>query len=175
MITDEGKNWHYLTVISISRLFKGITSNHHGDFYCLNCFYSYTTTTTTKKRLTKHEKICKDHGFCHIIMPDEENKILKYNSGEKSLKVPFIIYISLKCSPKKTDIYYSRVTCCYFDKLKTEHSYYRGKEDCKKNFCKDLRDQAIKIIDYRKKEIIPLAKEEQGSYEEQKVCYICKK
>ena len=29
---------------------------------------------------------------CHLTMPDEDNKILKYVSGEKSLKVPFIIY-----------------------------------------------------------------------------------
>ena len=30
-------------------------------------------------------------------MPDEDNKILKYNPGEKSLKVPFIIYADLEC------------------------------------------------------------------------------
>ena len=28
-------------------------------------------------------------------MPNEENKILKYNYGEKSLKVPAIIYTDL--------------------------------------------------------------------------------
>ena len=28
-------------------------------------------------------------------MPNEENKILKYNHGEKSMKVPFIIYADL--------------------------------------------------------------------------------
>ena len=33
-----------------------------------------------------------DHKFFHSTMPDEDNKILKYVSGEKSLKVPFIIY-----------------------------------------------------------------------------------
>ena len=42
-------------------------------------------------------------------------------------------------------------------------------------FCKDLRDQAMKIIDYKKKEMIPLTNEEKESYEKQKVCYICKK
>ena len=31
-------------------------------------------------------------------MPDEDNKILKYNPGEKSLKVPFIIYADRKKS-----------------------------------------------------------------------------
>ena len=30
-------------------------------------------------------------------MPNEDNKILKYIPGEKSLKVPFIIYADLEC------------------------------------------------------------------------------
>ena len=30
-------------------------------------------------------------------MPDENNKILKYIPGEKSLRVPFIIYADLEC------------------------------------------------------------------------------
>ena len=88
MITDGTDNWHYLAVKSISGLLRGITSNHNGDFYYLNCFHPYTT----KKKLRKHERICNDHEFCHVKMPDEDNKILKYIPGEKSLKVPFIIY-----------------------------------------------------------------------------------
>ena len=36
MITD-GKKWHYLAVKSLSTLLRGITPNHNGDFYCLNC------------------------------------------------------------------------------------------------------------------------------------------
>ena len=42
MITDNEK-WHYLVVKSVSGLLGGITSNHDGHFYCLNCFHSYTT------------------------------------------------------------------------------------------------------------------------------------
>ena len=64
----------------------------------------------------------------------EDNKILKYNPGEKSLKVPFIIYADLDCllqkigtcqnNPEKSYTEkkakhktsgYSRVTCCSFD------------------------------------------------------------
>ena len=126
-------------------------------------------------------------------MPDEDNKILKYNSGEKSLKVPFIIYADLECLLEKIDTCqnnpeksyterkakhkpsgYSLVTSCSFDKSKTEWNYYRGK-DCMERFCKDLRDQAMKIINYEKKEMIPLTDEETKSYEKQKVCYICEK
>ena len=29
-------------------------------------------------------------------MPEEDNEILKYNQGEKSMKVPFIIYADLQ-------------------------------------------------------------------------------
>ena len=42
-----------------------------------------------------------DHDYCLVKMPDENNKILKYNHGKKSLKAPAIIYTDLECLPKK--------------------------------------------------------------------------
>ena len=174
MITDGTGNWHYLAIKSISGLLRGVTSKHNGDFYCLNCFQSYTT----EKKLRKHEKVCENHDFCNLKMPDEDNKILKYLSGEKSLKVPFVIYADLECLLKKINtcqnnpdksytkkkathrpLGYSLTTCCSFDKSLNEQKYYRG-EDCMKIFCKDLKDQAIKIINCEKKEMIPLTNEE---------------
>ena len=80
-ITD-GKKWRYLAVKSLSTLPRRITSNHVGDFYCLNCFHS----CSTKEKLKKHEKVCNDHDYCYVGMPNEDNEILKYNHGEKSLK-----------------------------------------------------------------------------------------
>ena len=44
-----------------------------------------------------------------------------------------------------------------------------------KMFCKDLKDQAMKIINYEKKEMIPLTDKEKESYENQKICHICEK
>ena len=38
-----------------------------------------------------------DHDYCYVKRPEEDEKILKYNSGEKSLKVPFMIYADLQC------------------------------------------------------------------------------
>ena len=69
---------------------------------------------------------------------------------------------------------YSLVTCCSFDKSKNERSYCRGKV-CMKLFCKDLKDQAMKIINDEKIEMIPLTDEEKESYENQEICHICKK
>ena len=47
MITDN-KKWHYLFVKRLPTLPKGITSKHDGDFYCLNCFYSFRTENALK-------------------------------------------------------------------------------------------------------------------------------
>ena len=85
-ITD-GKKWHYLAIKSLPALIRGITSNHNGDF-CLNCFHPYST----KIKLKRNEKVCNDHDYCYVEIPNEHNKILKYNHGEKSMKTPFIIY-----------------------------------------------------------------------------------
>ena len=96
MITD-GKKRLYLAVTNLSALLKGNSSNHKGDFYCLNCFSSYTT----KNKLKEHEEICNNHDSCHIEMPKWVEKILKYNPGEKSLKASFAIYLDLECLLKK--------------------------------------------------------------------------
>ena len=189
MITDNDKDWHYLTVKSISKLLRRITSNHDGDFYCLNCFHPHTT----KNKLENHERICRDHDFCYVKMPDENNTILKYIPGGKSLKVPFIIYADLGCllqkintcknNPKKSYTEkkakhkpsgYSLVTCCSFDKFKNERKCYRGK-DCMEIFCKDLKDQAMKIINHEKKKIIPLTDEEKEVHEIKKFVINVKK
>ena len=92
-------------------------------------------------------------------MPDEDNEILKYVSGEKSIKVPFVTYADLECLLKKIntcqnnpDKSYtekkathrpsgcSLTTYCSFDKSLNEQKYYRG-EECIKIFCKNLKDQ----------------------------------
>ena len=96
MVTDDDNRWHYLAVKSLSALFREITSANNGDFYCLNCFHSYRTLN----KLKKHERVCNNHDYCHIDMPEEHGKI-KYLPGEKSLKAPFIIFADLECLLKK--------------------------------------------------------------------------
>ena len=111
-------------------------------------------------------------------MPTKDNSIIKYNQGEKSIKLPFVVYADLECllekmstcqnNPNKsstteinkhTPSVYSIFTHCSFDKTKNKLDYYRGK-DCMKKFCEDLRTHATKIINYEKKKMIPLTTEE---------------
>ena len=147
------------------------------EIYCLNCFHSYRT----KNKLDAHKKICENHDYWHIEMPTKDNNIIKYNQGGKSIKLPFIVYADLECllekmstcyntreEPSTTKINkhtpssYSIFTHCSFDKSKNKLNYYKGED-------------ATKIINYEKKDMIPLTKKEEENYNNQKVCYICKK
>ena len=101
MITD-GEQWHYLAVKELSVLLRGRTSNDFEDFYCLNCLHSFRT----ENKLKKHENICKNYDYCYIEMPKENNKLSKYNNGEKSMKVSFIIYADLESSLEKINTCY---------------------------------------------------------------------
>ena len=154
MITDDEK-WHYLAVKNLPGLLKGITSTHEKYFYCLNCFHSYRT----KSKLESHKKICENHDYCRVEMPTKDNNIIKYNHGEKSFKVPFTRYAE-----------------CLLEKMSTcINNPYITHKDCMKKFGKDLKEHATRIINYEKKKIIPLTKEEKINYNDQQICYICKK
>ena len=170
----------------ISGLLRGVTSNHNNDFYFLNCFHSYST----KNKLEEYKKICRSHDYCHLEMPTKDSNTIK---SKKSVKLPFVVYADLECLLEKmstcqnnpnesstTEINkhipfgYSLFTHYSLDQRKNKLDHYRGK-DCMKKFCKDLREHAIKIINYEKKKMIPLTKEEKIQYNEQEICYICKK
>ena len=189
LLISDGQKWHYLVVKNLSRLLRGITSNHKEDFYCLNCFHCYRT----ENKLEAHKKICENHEYCHVEMATKNNDIIKYNHGEKSMKLPFVISADLECLLEKmstcinnpnessttkinkhTPLGYSIITHCSFDKSKNKLNYYRGK-DCMKKFSKDLREHVSKIINYEKKKMIPLTTEEKIYHNKQKICYICKK
>ena len=79
-------------------------------------------------------------------MPEEYNKILKYNEGEKSMKSPFTFYADLECllekrntchnNPEKssttkidkhTSSGYSLFTHCSFDRTKNSLIIIEGK------------------------------------------------
>ena len=58
---NDGEKYHYLAVTNLSALLQKIWSNRKEDFYCLNCFNSYTA----KNKLKEHEEICNNHDSCH--------------------------------------------------------------------------------------------------------------
>ena len=127
--SDAIDKWHYIAlkgvytddgfnrpIRSLSRLFRGITSNNNGDFYCLGCLHSFRTDNALKK----HERLCGNNDYCHVEMTTENNNTLKYNHGEKSLKVAFTIYADLECLLIKQKSYQNNSNESYTER-KTMH------------------------------------------------------
>ena len=181
MITN-GNDWHYLAVKKISALLRGITPKNNGDIHSFR----------TKNKLKSHKRVCENKDFCNVIMLSEDTKILEFNQYQKSDKTPFIIYADLECIIEKTDRCknnpenssttkvtehipsgFSMSIMSSFRSTENKHDVYRGK-DCMKKFCESLREHTIKIIKFKKKKMKLLIKEQQESYENVKICYICK-
>ena len=98
LMIPNREEWHYLAVKVLSALI-GITSKHHGDFYCLNCFYFFAT----ENKFQSYKRLFENKDFLNIIMPFEDTKMLKFNQYQKSDKAAFIIYADLECITEKLD------------------------------------------------------------------------
>ena len=116
-------------------------SNHHDDFYCLNCLHSFATENKRESR----KKVRENKDFCNVLMPSEDTKILRLNQYQKSNKALFIIHANLKCLTEKIggcknnpeSSYTTRVsehissgfsmsTISSFKSLENKHDAYRG-------------------------------------------------
>ena len=201
MITNSEQSndkWHYIAlksvhtdegftcpIRSLSRLFRGITAHFNGEFYCLGCLHSFRTDNALKR----HERLCGNNDYCHVEMPTKDDKKLKYNHGEKSLKATFTIYDDLECllikeqscqknpnesyaerKAKHEPSSYSLSLISSFDSIENKHNAYGGKDSIKR-FCSDLKELATKKINCEEKEMIPLTDKEYKFYEEQEKCH----
>ena len=85
MITN-GEKWYYIAlksvrtddgfnrpILSLSRLYRGITARNNVDFYYLNCLHSFRTDNALKKK----ERLYDNHDYCRVEMPIKANKTLK--------------------------------------------------------------------------------------------------
>ena len=113
----------------LSRFFRGITANNNGDFYCLGCLHSFQTDNPFKR----HERLCGNNDYCHVEMPTKDNKNLKYNHEEKSLKGLFTIYADLECLLIKNQSMhepsrYALSLISSFDSKENKHNVYRRKD-----------------------------------------------
>ena len=61
-----------------------------------------------------------------------------------------------------------------FDCIENKHDVCKSKNYMKK-FCESLRENAMEMINFEKRKMIPLTNELKESYEKAEICYICKK
>ena len=131
----------------------------------MGCLHSFCIDSVLKK----HKRLCGNHDYCRVDMPEEGKNILRNYSWEKSLKAPFTLYADFECllvkeqscqnNPEKSyterkDRHepsgYSLSLICSFDSTKNKHYVYRGK-DCVEHFCRKLKELGTEIINYEKK------------------------
>ena len=128
-------------------------------------------------------------------MPSEDTGILQFNQYQKSDKAPFSINANLECIIEKINgcrnnsenltttkvskhipSGFSMYAISSFRSISNKHDVYRGK-DCMKKFCESLREHTMKIINFKKKKMKLLTKEQQESVifvKNTQICYICK-
>ena len=124
-----------------------------------------------------HKKACENKYFCSVVI-----FVLEFNQYQKFDKAPFIINAYLECWIEKIDECennaeisstakisehilsdFSVSTISSFKSIENKHDVYRGK-DCTKAFCESLKEHAMEIINFKKKKIKLLTKEQQISY-----------
>ena len=137
--------------------------------------------------------MCQTDDYCSVEMAAKLDKFLKYNHDEKSFQTPFKIYVDLEClllkqqpcQNNRNESYterkaihepcgYSWDLVCSIDSKEDKHSFYRGNDSIKK-FCSELNNLGARAVIYEQKETTPLITHNDAFYQNQKVCYICKR
>ena len=119
----------------------------------------------------------------------KEHEKIKYLPGEKSLKVPFMIYADLECLLKKVRSCQNNPENSYKEKkVKNKPSGYawcsivqyaclmiqktdaifigeKIEKDCIEKFCKYLKELGTEIINFEEKEMMPLTNKDIESYQ----------
>ena len=185
MITNN-EQWHYIALKSLrtddgfnrptrslSRLFRGVTSNNHGVSCCLICLHSFWTDNALKR----HEWLCDNNDYCYVEMSTKNTNKLKYNHGEKWILRMLTNKTTILPKQSKWILYWKKSyaqTCgyalsliCSFDSNENKHNFYR-RRDFIKRFCSDVKELGAKIIKYEQKDMIPLTDNETKFYEKQK-------
>ena len=184
MITD-GEKRHFTSVRSETRLFRGVFSKHHNDYYCLNCTYSYRTENALKKQ----ERLCLNNKDCLVKLPFKNQRILKYEKDMRSVKAPHMIYLDYECLLKnikdRTNINEEEsyqiknnlhVPCGYGLLLVRSYdenflTHYRG-TDCMEKLLKAVCAMIGKTKEAPHK---ALSKEQIHDYNLEEECFVCKK
>jgi hypothetical protein len=89
----EHTGYHYITVTSLSFLLRG--GAHNEEAHCVRCLYTFAGVGAAE-RLEKHRPECRGingGGVQRVTMPSADNNILEFKDFEKTLRVPFAIYL----------------------------------------------------------------------------------
>ena len=70
-----------------------VTRNKHQILICDRCLCHFKLG----KSFQCHRLTCQNINKCRMILPDHENKILKFKNYQYKEKVPFVVYADIEC------------------------------------------------------------------------------
>jgi len=188
MMISNGVDHHFCWIKSMSALLAKQRGKEHARYYCDYCLHGFFR----ENLLLKHVDLCKRFGVQLTVLPNEENKYMKYKEISKELKVPFVVYADFECiledidccqnnsNKSFTDKKSLHVPCgfaykvvAYDDNLSEEVVTYRG-VDSAKVFIKhmlNLNERLGEILMTPK--IIIISDLEEQNFKDAKLCHIC--
>ena len=192
LFEEDGK-YHYSLIKSFSRLFRSqITSRTNGKIHiCKRCF----THFSKEELFQRHIEYCSSNESVVVKMPAKNSK-LGFINYFKQLPIPFVVYADFECFTKSINTCKPNPAGSYtLGYQKHEPSgfcfYIKGivpnifkpitftkqkeRDNVAEIFVSKLAKITQKLYDdfYRHPRPLRLTEEEQKSFKEAKICYIC--
>ena len=188
LIVDNktGKS-HYTLICNMSRLLGDRTKYEHATYYCDYCPHGFFR----QDLLDTHVEDSKKFGIQKITLPKEEEKFVSFESIEKQLPVPVIVYADFesfttkiqKCenSSSSTDPYELHVPSGYSFYIVSNHPKFKPVLECYhgpnvvERFLRRLRKEYQKIeklLSHIELTIITAQQEQELRTADN--CYLCK-
>ncbi|XP_043285742.1 uncharacterized protein [Venturia canescens] len=185
MEVDDENNfqpiYHFAWIRNLSRLLSSqVTNYNQHTWFCDNCLNHFKLQSSFEN----HKRDCLSLNKAKMVLPDEENKILKFKNYRYKESVPFVVYADLESILESTgnDIqcqkhvphsvaYYLQ---CAFDETLSNFAIKRG-SDCIEWFIDQLLLIA-QMVDSRVNNILPmkpLTTDEKIAYKNAEMCHIC--
>ena len=187
LLVGDGERKHYTAIKSLSRLLGSEnTKNEHKEYYCINCLQGFHCVEARDR----HYEYCIDHDAVKVVMPTDKGKWLRYSSGDKQFKVPFILYADFesilkplndgcKGNTRKVNEHIPCGFCVYskfaYGDVPDALKIYRGK-DCVEKFVSYVQSEACRLYKlFPEKPMNKLSREEWKRFNSATVCHICLK
>ncbi|XP_046387447.1 uncharacterized protein LOC124157025 [Ischnura elegans] len=187
-LVKENKS-HYCWIKSFNKLLHSqITKNHNSIYVCKRCFCHFHT----HEKLEIHRLDCMKNAPSKIIMPGDDEKLLKFKNVGRAMRVPAIVVAdfesilpkvqhccsndehSYTCAIEKHEI----MSFCFLlictNNLKFEPISYRGRDAAKvfMNWIKEVAE-LVQNMYQNTVQMIALTQEEKQAFESAKYCHLC--
>jgi hypothetical protein len=172
---------HFYLIKNFNRLCANEHNcGHHFCYFCLQAFRN-------KKLLNNHMNKCKKIKPQRVILPEENENILRFKEYNQQIKFPFVIYadfetltskVNIKCT-SKTKIFQNHIVSSYgyviIDSNKdiVFSDFYRG-EDANEKFLYSIKKEGEKLLYYlRDIKKLTMTEDDKISFKAARYCSLC--